>query len=103
MTNIEIAAIKARKAGLWIREWASLTTGLEGVLLTEAERDALVEATSPPDRVRDVTCPQCRKAFELTWEGYGNKRVTLILNSCPSGGIYNVSIACPHCNYVEEL
>jgi len=29
--------------------------------------------------------------------------ITLVLRGCPSGGIYDVSIECPYCDYVEDL
>lgn len=28
---------------------------------------------------------------------------TLVIRSCPSGGIYDVLIRCPFCNYEEPL
>ena len=60
-------------------------------------------------RLRDVVCPQCGKPFELQWNDYtrlaggGYAAQTLFLRGCPSGGIYDVSIGCPHCDYEEEL
>ncbi len=54
-------------------------------------------------RLADVECPQCRKAFVLTWNDYSGTPCTLQLRGCPSGGIYDVSIRCPHCDYEEEL
>ena len=83
-------------------------------------------------RLRDQTCPQCGKGFRLRWNddtatpGSGthalhltndplagllppimvpNKldKQTLMLRGCPSGGIYDVAINCPHCDYEEEL
>lgn len=55
-------------------------------------------------RLRDMVCPQCKEEFELAWQGYfDNKPMTLILQGCPSGGIYNIYISCPHCSYEEEL
>lgn len=56
-----------------------------------------------PERIRDVTCPQCKQPFELSWMLEGMKPWTLRISDCPSGGIYGVSIECPHCNYEEEL
>jgi len=58
--------------------------------------------------LRDVVCPQCGKPFRLIWNDHtrlGDKyqEQTLMLRGCPSGGIYDVSIHCPHCGYVEEL
>lgn len=63
-------------------------------------------------RLKDMTCPQCKKPFVLSWEDYdydpNTKKYqtvacTLILRGCDSGGIYNVEIKCPHCDYEEEL
>jgi phage terminase large subunit GpA-like protein len=51
----------------------------------------------------DMKCPQCAKEFRLKWEDYDGTRASLLMRSCPSGGIYDVSIACPHCDYAEEL
>jgi len=69
----------------------------------EKAREA-AEELEPGVRLRDVICPQCKKAFRLTWNDYStNRPTTLCIRSCPSGGIYDVSIACPHCDYEEEL
>ncbi len=61
-------------------------------------------------RPRDMVCPQCKKKFELRWRDYErdgsryvNVHTTLDIRSCPSGGIYDVRISCPHCGYEEEL
>ena len=62
--------------------------------------DAVV---SKPIDLKNVICPQCGKPFKLVWESYGEERHTLILRGCPSGGIYDVTIGCPHCDYEEEL
>lgn len=51
-------------------------------------------------------CPQCKHVFRLTWNDYSTtsqRPQTLHISSCPSGGIYDVSISCPHCNYHEAL
>ena len=53
--------------------------------------------------LKNVTCPQCKNEFKLTWNDYSDTPQTLMLRGCPSGGIYDVSIECPHCNYEEEL
>lgn len=53
-----------------------------------------------PKDLKHVTCPQCGKDFVLD---YFSGRPTLKIRDCPSGGIYDVSIRCPHCNYEEEL
>ena len=61
------------------------------------------------EALKYVKCPQCRKNFQLVWNDYTEgvsfrcKRQTLILRGCPSGGIYDVGIQCPHCDYYEEL
>jgi hypothetical protein len=57
----------------------------------------------PGMRLADVICPQCKRLFRLTWNDYSDTPETLHMRSCPSGGIYNVTIACPHCDYEEEL
>lgn len=57
----------------------------------------------PPVRLKDVKCPQCGRDFKLVWDDYGDNRQTLIIRSCPSGGIYDVSIRCAFCNYEEPL
>ena len=65
-------------------------------------------------RIKDVICPQCKEKFILRWEDYTDYKerieaegkaaeITLVVRSCPSGGIYDVSIKCPYCNYEEEL
>lgn len=53
--------------------------------------------------LRDVVCPQCKEPFRLTWNDYSDTPQTLHMAGCPSGGIYNVEICCPWCNYREEL
>jgi hypothetical protein len=71
----------------------------------------------PGERLADVTCPQCRRAFRLCWDDIAewrehapegeryvvHQRTTLVIRSCPSGGVYDVRIDCPHCDYEEEL
>lgn len=63
-----------------------------------------METVAPVD-LKNVICPQCKKPFRLTWDNddYKSTTKTLILRGCPSGGIYDVSIKCPHCNYQEDL
>lgn len=75
----------------------------EGAILSRKEDFTLSpdEQTCRP-RLRDVICPQCRKPFRLAW-GEFEKPLTLVIQGCPSGGIYNVYITCPHCDYREEL
>jgi len=55
--------------------------------------------------IKDVACPQCRKDFVLRWsESWKNdEKVTLVIRGCPSGGVYDVRICCPHCDYEEPL
>ncbi len=56
-------------------------------------------------RLKDMACPQCRKKFTLrrrdSWRN--PEPTTLIIRDCPSGGVYDVQIKCPHCYYEEEL
>lgn len=58
-------------------------------------------------QLKFVVCPQCKKEFRLIWNDYsfGNRdqKQTLHIRSCPSGGVYDVSIECPHCDYEEDL
>jgi len=54
-------------------------------------------------QLKYVICPQCKKEFRLTWDDYGDTPQSLNLRGCPSGGIYDVTISCPHCDYEEEL
>jgi ssDNA-binding Zn-finger/Zn-ribbon topoisomerase 1 len=83
---------------------------------TEELQKALAVANAPDDtrdlepenRLADVICPQCRKPFRLVWNDYTKMKgewakQTLIITECPSGGVFAVSIDCPHCDYVEEL
>lgn len=58
---------------------------------------------SRPIDLKNVVCPQCGKPFRLTWDADGGEKDTLRLRGCPSGGIYDVSIECPHCDYAEAL
>jgi len=56
--------------------------------------------------LKNVICPQCKKKFKLIWAEKivnSDEPQTLILRGCPSGGIYDVSIHCPYCNYEEDL
>ena len=55
------------------------------------------------DTLKLVICPQCKQTFRLMWDGYSDDDVTLIIRACPSGGIYDVIIMCPHCDYEEPL
>jgi len=69
--------------------------------LQAALREARAQALDKR-RLKDQTCPQCNKAFQLTW-GEDEPKASLHLRGCPSGGIYDVSICCPNCNYEEPL
>ena len=61
------------------------------------------------EKLAHLICPQCHKPFVLTWQDEITKTVnsgeksTLGIRSCPSGGVYDVSIRCPHCDYEEPL
>ena len=61
------------------------------------------ESQVQAQRLADVVCPQCRQPFTLLWTDYSDEVTTLVLRGCPSGGIYDVLIRCPHCDYEEEL
>ena len=50
-------------------------------------------------KIAEQVCPQCGKQFELNWDDFG----TLKVRSCPSGGVYDVTIECPNCDYEEPL
>ena len=50
-----------------------------------------------------VVCPQCKKKFNLIWDADYGEKSTLIIRSCPSGGVYDVKVSCPHCDYEEPL
>jgi rRNA maturation protein Nop10 len=54
-------------------------------------------------RLKDVVCPQCGEPFRLVWSAGFGEAETLEIRSCPSGGIYDVRISCPHCDYEEDL
>lgn len=67
-------------------------------------REAATEDKLEPGvRLADVLCPQCKRWFRLKWQSWDEFPETLILRGCPSGGIYDVSISCPHCDYEEAL
>ncbi|MCH7664063.1 MAG: hypothetical protein IH859_09390 [Chloroflexi bacterium] len=52
----------------------------------------------------NMICPQCKEKFILGgWEDYGDHVTTLKIRGCPSGGLYDVRISCPFCDYEEEL
>ena len=61
-----------------------------------------VEYTETRERLA-VDCPQCHKKFNLIWDSDWCKGQTLFIRSCPSGGIYDASVTCPHCGYEEPL
>ena len=56
-----------------------------------------------PADLKHMICPQCGVGFTLKWDDYGEDRTTLLIRGCPSGGIYDVSIHCPWCDYEEDL
>jgi hypothetical protein len=53
--------------------------------------------------LKNVVCPQCKQEFRLMWNDYEKYPQSLIIRACPSGGVYDVSILCPNCDYEEEL
>jgi hypothetical protein len=58
--------------------------------------------------LKEMQCPQCRNVFRLVWNDYttiDSKAAprTLMIRDCPSGGVYDVAIVCPHCHSEEEL
>lgn len=72
--------------------------------MTKNTKDFYNSLTLEPGlRLRDVACPQCKRAFRLAWDSFGNTPRTLVVSDCPSGGVYSVSICCPWCDYEEEL
>jgi len=74
-----------------------------------------------PECLKFQVCPQCGKLFRLVWNDHTKVRFdddrgqatavpgdygisqTLNIRGCPSGGVYDVSISCPHCDYEEGL
>ena len=77
----------------------------------------MTQLSNPPPVIapldlKHVVCPQCRESFVLRWEEYTmaelstsdyERPITLLIRGCPSGGVYDVSIHCPHCDYEEDL
>jgi len=55
------------------------------------------------EKANHVLCPQCKRCFILRWAEFSEKPITLIIRGCPSGGVYDVSVSCPHCDYEEAL
>lgn len=55
------------------------------------------------NNLKNIVCPQCKKPFKLIWGTSFTKNQTLYIRECPSGGVYDVAIHCPNCNYEEEL
>ena len=58
------------------------------------------------DKIKEhiyATCPQCKAKFILEWNDDFGVKQTLIIRSCPSGGVYDVSVRCPKCGLEEEL
>lgn len=58
---------------------------------------------------RNITCAKCGKEFRIRWndsdgfESMEKTPITLNVHSCISGGIYKVSVDCPHCGYEEDV
>ena len=76
-----------------------------------------------------ITCPKCGEWFRLTFDDNQTSRsednpkqlkhsdgvpgliqprdhlgsATLRIRSCPSGGVYDVSIYCPYCGHSDDL
>lgn len=75
----------------------------EGVMSEEKTHDWQESGYEQGEKIANVVCPQCKKRFVLDWNGYGKMEQTLMMRGCPSGGIYDVYIQCPHCDYTEEL
>lgn len=55
------------------------------------------------EEVPKITCACCGRQYTLAWESWGQAPVTVFILSCVSGGIYEVYLQCPHCNYRIEL
>ena len=57
------------------------------------------------EKISQVECPLCKYKFILRWNeySYGDKKQTLIMRWCPSGGIYDCLVRCPKCDYEEDL
>lgn len=89
-----------------VLEWGSCGTVAERPMALGDREDPDSEGdqvNAVPERARDVTCPQCKRPFELVWNGALETPETLVIRSCPSGGVYDVRIECPHCDYEEPL
>lgn len=70
----------------------------------QIELKAKMQADWQGPRLQDMICPQCKANFILGgWEDHGDHITTLVIRGCPSGGIYDVRISCPFCDYEEEL
>ncbi len=81
-------------------------SGLTRVLRISYEEVGRLADRLAGHRLKDQVCPQCRKPFTLTWNDYGaegSQPQSLFISDCPSGGVYDVKVACPHCDYEEEL
>jgi len=53
---------------------------------------------------RHVMCPLCLKDFLVVWNDYSHRlgdKITLRIDDYTSGGVYDVRISCPHCDYEE--
>ena len=74
---------------------------VDGIIDTDQAVNELMQPQHAED-LKHVICPQCKKGFVLTFDYIGTHQ-SLIIRSCPSGGIYDVCISCPHCDYEEEL
>ncbi len=56
------------------------------------------------DRASGVwtTCQSCDKEFKIIYDEHPAK-MTIKVCACESGGIYGVSVICPHCNHEESI
>jgi len=76
---------------------------IEYICFSDTRSERTKGNTATPEDLKHVVCPQCKKPFTLCWNDYQDKPQTLFIRGCPSGGIYDVYIECPHCNYREDL
>lgn len=97
---------RLKKIEAHLRECEECRDTVAKSLATLAERwGEVIEKPKKNERVT-VNCPQCHKAFALRFARDFEENEappTLVIRDCPSGGIYDVHIECPHCNYEEPL
>lgn len=60
-----------------------------------------------PNRIDDevplVTCSDCSKQYALVWESVNDDPETVRVFHCQSGGVYGVTLTCPHCSKETDL